>query len=66
MATTAVPARRLISLLEAADQVGVCTRTMRRYISEGRIKGYRVGPRLVKVAAADIDELMRPIPAAGR
>lgn len=57
--------RKLISLTEAAEYMGVHTRTMRRYIAEGRVKGYRVGPRLVKVDKADLDGLMRPIPAVG-
>jgi excisionase family DNA binding protein len=52
---------RLISLGDAASLLGVCTRTVRRYIAAGRIQGYRVGPRLVKIDAADIDKLMRPI-----
>jgi excisionase family DNA binding protein len=53
---------RLISLGDAAALLGVHARTVRRYITSGRIQGYRVGPRLVKIDAADIDKLMRPIP----
>lgn len=57
---------KLITLQEAADLVGVHARTLRRYISTGRIEGYRIGPRLVKVDPADLDKLKRPIPTAGR
>jgi excisionase family DNA binding protein len=58
--------RHLVSLTDAAKLLGVHTRTLRRYIAEGRIQGYRIGPRLVKVDTRDLDSLMRPIPTAGQ
>lgn len=58
--------RSYITLAEAAEHLGVSSRTVRRYITEGRLAGYRVGPRLVKVKRVDLDDLMRPIPTAGR
>jgi excisionase family DNA binding protein len=61
----AVPARRFASVEVAADYADVSTRTIRRYIADGRLTGYRVGPRLVKVDLADLDALVRPIPTAG-
>lgn len=57
--------RRLASITAAADYADVSTRTLRRYIAEGRVTGYRVGPRLVKIDLADLDKLARPIPTAG-
>lgn len=68
MATTATTTRSsaYVSLVEAGDILGVHSRTIRRYISEGRLTGYRIGPRLVKVKLADLDSLMRPIATAGR
>ena len=56
------PSRTLISLTDAADRLGVHVRTLRRYISQGRITGHRVGPRLVKLDAAEVDNFARPIP----
>lgn len=56
--------RRLASISAAADYADISTRTLRRYIAEGRITGYRVGPRLVKVDLADLDRIVRPIPTA--
>lgn len=58
--------RRLAGIAAAADYNDVSTRTIRRYIAEGRIPGYRVGPRLVKVDLDDLDALARPIPTAER
>ncbi len=56
------PTRRLVSLATAAAYADVSTRTLRRYIAQGRITGYRVGPRLVKVDLIEVDQLARPIP----
>ncbi len=60
--TAAVPipagsGRRLISLTEAADRLDVSTRTLRRYIAAGRLTGYRVGPRLIKIDPAELDQV---------
>ena len=46
--TKKTPRRRLASIAAAADYADISTRTLRRYIAEGRLTGYRVGPRLVK------------------
>lgn len=56
---------RLKSLDHAAGYADVSTRTIRRWIADGRLRAYRVGPRLIKVDLADIDRLARPVPTAG-
>ncbi len=56
--------RQLVSLSAAAAYADVSTRTLRRYIAQGRLTGYRVGPRLVKVDLSELDQLARPIPTA--
>jgi excisionase family DNA binding protein len=63
-ATGVSPPRRLASLATAAEYADVSTRTLRRYISQGRLSGYRVGPRLVKVDLTELEALARPIPTA--
>jgi excisionase family DNA binding protein len=62
---SAAPTRRFVNVSEAADYADVSTRTIRRYISDGRLTGYRVGPRLIKVDLDDLDKLLRVIPTAG-
>lgn len=57
--------RRLSSLPEAAEQYGVSSRTIRRYISAGRITGYRFGPRMLRVDLDELDALLRPLAAGG-
>jgi excisionase family DNA binding protein len=57
--------RRLAGITEAAEYADVSARTVRRYVSDGRLTGFRVGPRLVKVDLDELDALIRPIPAGG-
>ncbi|UQB74694.1 helix-turn-helix domain-containing protein [Rhodococcus ruber] len=56
--------RRLATIPQAADEYGVCTKTIRRYIAAGRITGYRFGPRMIRVDLDEIDALLRPMAAA--
>ena len=56
--------RRLASLKEAAGYADLNTRTLRRYIASGRITGYRVGPKLLKVDLNELDSIVRPVAAA--
>ncbi len=62
---TTAPRRRLAPLHDAADYAGVHPRTLRRRIADGALTGYRMGPRLIRVDLNELDELLRPIPAAG-
>lgn len=51
-----------ISLAVAAQMIGITPATLRVYIAEGRIPGYRVGPKFTRVRLADVETLIRPIP----
>jgi excisionase family DNA binding protein len=42
------------------QRCGVHYRTMRRWISEGRISAVRVGPKLLKVDSDDLAALLQP------
>jgi excisionase family DNA binding protein len=61
MTKTANPRGRhrpqLISVTEAAARLDISTRTLRRYIAAGRLTAYRIGPRLIKIDAAELDQL---------
>ncbi|BCI83173.1 hypothetical protein MTY66_47980 [Mycolicibacterium sp. TY66] len=57
-------ARQWIGLPEAAELCGVHYRTLRKWIAEGRLNAVRVGPKLLKVDAADLDKLMKPVGGA--
>lgn len=57
---------KLVSLAEAAEQFGISVKTLRRRISDGTVRGYRVG-RLIRVDMNDLlENLVEEIPTAER
>lgn len=44
-----------LRIADAAKRASVSEPTIRRAISAGKLKAYRVGPRLVRVRAEDVD-----------
>jgi excisionase family DNA binding protein len=58
--------RRLARITFAAEYATVSTKTIRRRISDGTIRGFRAGPKLILVDLDDVDEkLIRSIPTTG-
>lgn len=57
------PRKQLVTLEAAAEYLGVHPLTVRRRIAAGALKAYRLGPRTIRVDLADVDALLRPIPA---
>lgn len=55
------PAPRMLELRAAAERLNVSDKSVRRWIASGRLKAYRVGPRLIRVDAASVEALMQPI-----
>jgi excisionase family DNA binding protein len=64
-APAAKHAHRYAPIDEAAQRIGVSTRTIRRRIADGSLTGYRFGPRIIRVDLEEVDSLLKPIPAAG-
>lgn len=58
------PPRVLIDLTDAAAALHCSQRTIRRRIASGELTGYRFGKRLIRIDAAELDTLLRPIPNA--
>nr|WP_234820571.1 helix-turn-helix domain-containing protein [Mycolicibacterium goodii] len=55
-------ARRWASLKQAAEYIGIDdVRTIRRWISEGRITGYKLNQRVLRVDLNEIDAAMTPV-----
>ena len=50
---------------EAADYLKVSTKTIRRYITQGLVEAERVGPRLIRVNLASLDNLGRSLQYVG-
>ena len=53
------------SVQEAADYLGVSTKSIRRWISSGLIKAYRVGPKLIRVDLDSLNSLGKPLQYLG-
>lgn len=66
-ARSTAPARthRLVSIAVAAEYLATSERTIRRYIADGDLTGYRIGPRLVRLDLNEIDRVLQPMHAGG-
>jgi excisionase family DNA binding protein len=53
-----------ISISEAADYLGVTTRTVRQMVSDGRLIAYHLGARIVRLRRDEIDAAMQPFGGA--
>ncbi len=51
--------RRKVSIIEAAEYLGVSERTIRNWIATGILPAYRYGPRVVRIDPGDLDALGR-------
>jgi excisionase family DNA binding protein len=60
-----MPERRaFVSIADAAEYLGVTTRTIRQMIADGRLRGYRSGSRLVRLRLDEIDAAIKPFGGA--
>ena len=57
--------RRYESIQQAAERVHVTTRSVRRWIAQGRLSAYRVGNRTIRLDADELDNMLTLIPTAG-
>ncbi|UOG22160.1 helix-turn-helix domain-containing protein [Gordonia amicalis] len=53
--------QKFLSVEQAGQIVGVSGRTIRRWVASGQLTGYRVGPKLLRVSAAELDRLATPV-----
>lgn len=51
-----------VSIAYGAVFAGVSQKTLRRMISAGKLRAYRLGPRLIRVSISDLESMFRPIP----
>ncbi len=56
--------RKWISQQQAAEYLGVTTRTIRQMIADGRLTGYRSGSRLIRIDLDEIDAALQPFGGA--
>lgn len=55
---------QLLSIAQAAEILGLSTKTIRRRIAAGDLPAYRNGCRLIRVKASDLNRLFRRISTA--
>jgi len=53
-----------LTIKQAAASKAVSTKTIRRWIALGLLPAERLGPRLIRIRAADLEAVGRRIPAA--
>lgn len=53
-----------LTIPEAADWLGVSTKTIRRRIADGTIKAHTLGSRIKRIRASELEAAMRLIPSA--
>ncbi|MBI2865236.1 MAG: helix-turn-helix domain-containing protein [Chloroflexi bacterium] len=56
------PNTDLVTIDEAANLVGVSAVTIARWLKQGRLAGYRVGPRRIRIRRADLARLFTLLP----
>jgi excisionase family DNA binding protein len=49
---------------DAADYMGVSIRTLREWITQGRITGYKINARVIRVDLNELDAAMQPFGGA--
>jgi excisionase family DNA binding protein len=54
------------TLAGAADRTGMSRSTLRRWMADGYLIGYRFGVRSIRVRVEDVDRLAREIPTVRR
>lgn len=58
------PKLQLMTLAQAAKRIGKSERTLRRWIADGELRAFKVGPRTVAIHKGDLDAMV--VPTSGR
>lgn len=64
MTTSTLMTPKWLTLAQAAQILGVCTRTIRRRISAGELPANKIGRKAIRIKLADLDLISRRIPSA--
>ncbi|WP_454786499.1 excisionase family DNA-binding protein [Mycobacterium antarcticum] len=56
--------RRWASMQQAAEYMGVSLRTCREWIAQGKITGYRINARVIRVDLNELDAAFEPFGGA--
>ncbi len=50
----------LLTLKEAAALLKISTMTLSRWLKQGRVRGYQVGPKSIRIRRRDLEDLLAP------
>ena len=53
-----------LSIRDFAEAMGVSTKSVRNWIAAGYVKAERVGPRLIRIPASELDRIGTPVGGA--
>lgn len=53
-----------LSIRDFAEAIGVSTKTCRNWIGSGYVRAERVGPRLIRIPASELDRIGTPVGGA--
>jgi excisionase family DNA binding protein len=51
---------RYLTIGEAADYLNVAPLTIKKMLRDGRLPGYKLGPRVVRIRLSDIESALQP------
>lgn len=54
-------AKQLVTMGQAATELAVSERSVRRYLAAGLLSGVRVGPRLIRITRESLDKMLTPV-----
>jgi excisionase family DNA binding protein len=55
-----------ITLNATADELGISLRSVRRLITGGKLRAYKIGKHSVRVDVDDIDKVLKPVIPDGK
>ena len=58
MPVTATATRRLVSIAETAEILGISAKTVRRRIATGELDAVRLGRRIIRIKTESIDRMI--------
>jgi excisionase family DNA binding protein len=53
-----------MTLKDVATYLGLSTRTVRQMVADGRLKAYRLGPKVIRFRRSEVDAALEPMDVA--
>ncbi len=67
--TTTDPRTPFLTIAQAAEELAVTQRFIRKLIAEGQLHAVKIGTRVIRIRRTDLEDLLRPardVPHHGR